>query len=78
MGRKMVVSRLACREGTRLSGKVVVARTYVKQCMGVTAGWLHLRVALVLALICFFVIPEQSDSGAGDTSAPACIHTTKY
>ena len=50
---KQVVSRLACREDTRLSGKVVVAGTWVKQCMGFTAGWLHLHVALVLALILF-------------------------
>ena len=50
---KPVVSRLACREDTRLSGKVVVAGTCVKQGMGFTSGWLHLHVALVLALILF-------------------------
>ena len=51
---KPVVSRLACREDTRLSGQVVVVGTCAKQCMGFTAGWLlHLHVALVLALILF-------------------------
>ena len=50
---KPVVSRLACREDTRLSGQVVVAGTCAKQCIGFTAGWLHLHVALALALILF-------------------------